>query len=244
VLLPNGADGFWGPRVIDIDDPDDVEHAQLAQFVSATAVYSHDKDLRKPGYAPRDRKTFNERLEHISQITDYAKKEQVITFGVRGTGAIVFALVDVISRSLQIKKIEVWLGLAFASAVGLKIALEPLERRHRFGVVVEQMFAQLSVEVERHDRAMTALITSRLIRIEPNPRLEIRLASYLVRYPGLTITEMRRSIGVNAPSYKTMRETLESHPSFVETRPCHWMLGSFQTTLSPERRSLTRSESL
>src|SRR6185503_715664 len=56
-LAPESA--HWMPDADDVDDPDDVAHVQLARLISARAVYSHDRHLRGPGFAPATRADFD-----------------------------------------------------------------------------------------------------------------------------------------------------------------------------------------
>lgn len=57
VVTPAIDAGHWMPDAYDIADPDDIAHVQVARLISARAVYSHDKHLRRPGVAPSTRPT-------------------------------------------------------------------------------------------------------------------------------------------------------------------------------------------
>ncbi len=76
----------WMPDASDIKDPKDVPHGQLARLVLASVVFSHDKDLRKPGYAPRFRRDFDERLGHLETITAQRTFEDGTGFALAGLG--------------------------------------------------------------------------------------------------------------------------------------------------------------
>lgn len=76
VATPSDGDGHWVPRADDVSDPDDRPHVQVARLISARVVYSHDKDLRRPGLAPATRRDYDQRVLHLSVMSTHREHEQ------------------------------------------------------------------------------------------------------------------------------------------------------------------------
>ncbi|MBO1756534.1 hypothetical protein [Allobranchiibius sp. CTAmp26] len=75
IVVPSSGSGHWMPSADDVPGPDDVEHVQVARFISARAVYSHDKDLRGPGFAPATRAAYDERVAHLAAVAAFRQLE-------------------------------------------------------------------------------------------------------------------------------------------------------------------------
>ena len=72
VTLPTAPGVAWVPLIDDMNDPDDnIQYAQLARLVAPCSIYSHDRHLRRPGYTPRDRSTYEQGLEMIAIVTHH-----------------------------------------------------------------------------------------------------------------------------------------------------------------------------
>ena len=79
---PSATD-YWLPDVDDVRDADDVPHVQAARLIGAGAVYSHDKDLRRPGFAPADRDAYDQRVAHLSALSTRHDTEEGVGAGRR-----------------------------------------------------------------------------------------------------------------------------------------------------------------
>ena len=60
-------------------DPDDVPHLQVALLICANVVYSHDRDLRIPGFAPRWRRDYEIRLQNLTIVTSGRETEGALS---------------------------------------------------------------------------------------------------------------------------------------------------------------------
>ena len=232
VALPHTHDEAWAPSIGDVADPNDVQHAQLARLVAPSSVYSHDKDLRRPGYAPIDRDTYNERLGTLATVTHYrlAGAGAVLSMNLTAVGAT--SAVRAAAHRLHAKPVWVSLGALLAVAAVVGLALRDPDARRRVGSVAEVLFGALEDAMIQNADAWLTLGAATLVGVEPQPRLEARTASFIARHPDATITAIRAGLGPDAPNQSVLRELLESHPSFMATRPYHWALGSVQTTLA------------
>ncbi len=232
VHLPSENDDAWAPPIGDVTDPDDVQHAQLARLVAPASVYSHDKHLRRPGYAPPDRDTYDERLRTLATVTHYrlAATGAVMSANLTAVGA--STAVRAAALRLRIKPTWVSVGALLAVAGAVTLALRNPQARRRAGSAAEILLGVLEDAMIENADAWLALAAGTLVRVESQPRLEARTASFLARHPDATITALSIGLGADAPTQRVLRELLESHPSFVATRPYHWALGTVRTTLA------------
>ena len=232
VALPHAREDAWAPSIGDVTDPDDVQHAQLARLVAPSSIHSHDKDLRRPGYAPLDRDTYNERLQTLATVTHYREATAGAAIIMNLTALGTSSVANATARRLQTKPAWVSLGALLAMAAAVALALRHPETRRRAGSAAGALLDLLEGVMTRNADACLALATATLVQTESQPRLEARTASFLARNPDVTITALRGGLGADAPTHRVLRELLDLHPSFVGTRPNHWALGSVQTALA------------
>jgi hypothetical protein len=219
------------PSADNVTDPDDVPHAQLARLVAPSGVFSHDKHLRQPGYAPTDRATYDSRVAHIYAVARFRETQTQVAVGINAAGVTVSAVVRGSARRLGIS--TTWAGLALAIVVVAVAAtlLRPPERRHKAGVLLDRMGDSLASAVERSTTAQAALAATPLVPAEPAGRLEQHAAVFFACHPDSTITDLRRTLSAGAPAHSVIRAVLSGHPSFTMTGPRRWALGSVRSAL-------------
>jgi hypothetical protein len=232
VTLPTALDVAWVPLIDDVNDPDDIQHAQLARLVAPCSIYSHDGDLRRPGYAPRDRAAYDQGLETVATVTHHRETLVGVTISANFAAMGALAAAKSAARRLQTRPSWVLLGALLATATAVTLVLRHPERRRRVGSATGRLLDTLEGAVTRNTEACLELAAASLVPVEPQPRLEARVASFLARNLDTTITALRDGLGSGAPAGPTLQALLKSHPSFAATRPHHWALGSVRTALA------------
>lgn len=235
VTLPSTGDSAWVPDVADIVDLDDVPHAQLARLVAPSLVYSHDKHLRLPGYAPCDRAAYDERISYLVVRGRFRETQTEVAVAMNATGIMVSAAVRGGARRVGVS--TTWAGLAAAAiAVAITVGLlrQPARRRAA-GAVFDRLTTAMATAVLRDRTAAAALAASVLIPADTTPRLEQRVARLLTFNPGSTITELRELLGADAAEHQVVKALLEAHPAFTRTGPYRWALGAIRPALQLPR---------
>lgn len=232
VTLPTALEDAWVPLIDDVNDPDDIQHAQLARLVAPCSIYSHDRHLRRPGYAPRDRAAYDQGLETVATVTHHREAFVGVTISANFAAMGASAAAKSAARRLQTRPSWVLLGVLLATATAITLVLRDPERRRRAGSATGRLLDALEGAVTRNAEACLELAAASLVPVEPQPRLEVRVASFLARNPDTTITELREGLGSGAPAGPTLQALLESHSSFAATRPRHWALGTVRTALA------------
>lgn len=231
VTLPAALDEAWAPVIDDVSDPADVQHAQLARFVAPSCVYSHDKHLRIPGYAPSDRSAYREIVDAIGTLTHYREVLVGTAMSMNGTSLGVAAIARAAARRLRTRPSFVVIGASFLTATAVVLVLQHPERRRLAKDAATKLVESLEAAANRDDQAGLKLAAASLVRSDPLPHPEARVAAFLARNPEATIAELREGLGSGAPTLSELRRILELHPAFVSTGPHHWALGIVRTTL-------------
>lgn len=233
VTTPQAEAGHWMPDADDVKDPDDVAHVQVARLIAARAVYSHDKDLRKPGHAPRTRGDYDDRIANLAAVTQRRELEHGIgmTFGLVGEGAA--WAVGAAAGRLGTRIGVVWTGIAVAAAAATYLLLAPEQRRKTLAEAVNPGLGRLGAELERTDVAARALYTTRFITPVDTDRLEVRVAIHLARHPGSTMGDLADGLGLKTADRRYLSELLRSHPSF-EKVDRRWQVGRLREALETE----------
>lgn len=232
-----GSDGnasYWLPSVTDVCDPKDIAHVQVAQLVSATVVYSHDRHLRGPGHAPRNRSEYDQRVQHLGVVTTQRQHEanaaQLITLAGQGTN---WALSRTASLA-GIRRGMAWttLGLAAAAATLWTFADSP--RRQRFVDAFRPFAASVGDAYARDAQARSALGDARLLTPTDPDQFEVRVASHLVRNPDSTIGVIAEGLGLGAAERRELSTLLRTHPSFEKISGWGWAAGRLRDALETE----------
>lgn len=230
VALPRELDGGWVPAVDDVADPDDVPHAQLARLVAPSSVYSHDRHLRRPGYAPPDRPAYDERLGHLATAVRFRLGFAGIAMSVDLAGSGVSAAVQGVARKVHARPIWASLGFAVVAAGVAAYVLRSSEARSRAIDVASKVCDAVGQSADRNESAWTALRVCQ-VPADPNPPIEARMAAFLARHPSVAVSEICIGLGQAAVGPAVVRDVLSSYASFVESTPGRWALGSVRVAL-------------
>lgn len=238
VSLPAAGDGHWMPDASDVKDPDDVAHVQVARLIAARAVYSHDRDLRGPGFAPATRDAYERRLVHLSLMTDRAENERSIGMVAYFTGGGTNEVVKWTSVKLNVRPTTVWLGLTVIILGAMYVLLAPPERRRRIADRLDPVLQRIGTAMELSDYARQELNATRLIReIEPD-QLEVLVASLLARRPDLTMSEITDELELTTAGRRQLSALLRGHPAFELSSRYGWSVGRCRGQLATTPRAL------
>jgi hypothetical protein len=237
---PNGrAEGdtnarYWLPSVTDVRDPKDVAHVQVAQLVSATVVYSHDRHLRGPGHAPRSRPEFDQRVQHLGVVTTQRQHEsnaaQLISLAGEGTN---WALNRTTSLA-GIRRGMAWTALGVAAAAAALWTFADSPRRQRFADAFRPVVASIGEAYAREAQARSALGDARLLTPTDPDRLEVRVASHLVRNPDSTMAVIAEGLDLSTAERCKLSVLLQTHPSFEKVSGWGWAAGRTRDGLETE----------
>jgi hypothetical protein len=128
VRVPSANSGCWMPSADEVKDPDDRAHVQVPRLITARVVYSHDRDLRRPGFAPPTPDAYDSRIGHLAAFTQSKRAEIGILVSARLTFSAVSWLVSKAADLLRVKGVTAW-GLVAASVVGISYAVLANEPR-------------------------------------------------------------------------------------------------------------------
>lgn len=233
VTIPPTDGGHWMPDADDVKDPDDVAHVQVARLIAARAVYSHDKDLRKPGHAPRTRTDYDDRIASLAAITQRRELEHGtgMALGLVGEGAA--WAVGAAARRLGTRAGVVWAGVAIAAAAATYLLLAPEQRRKTLAETLKPELVRLGAELERTDAAARALRATRFITPVDTHRLEVQVAIYLARHPGSTMEDLADGLGLDTADRRHLSQLLRSHPAFEKVNR-RWQVGRPRPALETE----------
>jgi hypothetical protein len=244
VATPSEGDGHWAPRADDVSDPDDRPHVQVARLISARAVYSHDKHLRRPGLAPATRRDYDQRVMHLSVMSTHREHEQGAALAIGAVGGGVGATISWASARLGAKPSHIWGALLLASAIGMYTVLAPADRRQRIGQRLEPSIRRIGEATKHRDLARRAIGNSRLVLPTEEHRFEAKIAKYLSRHPDTTMTSIREALALNAAEGRRLSEVLRSHPSFEQASRYGWAVGGHRSELetSPSQHWRSRGQ--
>lgn len=221
------------PQVLQITDPDDVPTGQLAKLISPCVVFSDDKHLQNPGFAPRNWP--NVAGHAVDLAKGVAKQNAAGGLAVApGWGAI--ALVKFIGRQLGISP---WLVGAFFTA-GATLLLSDPDRRTRFGQILEQygvpILTGLSVVMEdaqiQQEIGINGLRKVALAApSEPSVKQQVAIVLSRQSEP-LLASEIHNLITGcfpvdTVPTVTEVRAALSGNPEFVRYRRYRWEFGRY-----------------
>jgi hypothetical protein len=231
VIVPETGSGHWMPSAQDVADPDDVAHVSLARLISASAVYSHDRHLRRPGHAPATRAAYDQRLMHVSIMSSRREAEQGVggLISLAGSGA--SGVVSWTSVRFAIKPTVVGLALLAAISITAYLVLASTGRRQRIAVALAPVIDRVGNAYARSEQARRELGSARLITTQNPHRLESQVATYLARHPDSSMRSIAESLGLNARSRRKLSAALRSHPSFQLVSRYGWAVGLVQRDL-------------
>lgn len=243
VKTPDANAGHWMPHANDIRDPDDRAHVQVARLISARAVYSHDKDLRRPGVAPATRADFDKRIQHLRDVSAYTEVERAVAVvGGVAISATASAVTGAAAR-LGTKPLFIWSGLGLAVAVFAQRALLSPMRRERVRARLDPLLIQVGSAIERSIAARRELAGTRLVASQTPHRLEVRVASYLVREPDSSMTTIAADLNLTTAERQQLAKLLRAHPAFELVSRWGWAVGRLREGLATEPSASWRPRS-
>lgn len=226
--------GYWLPPVTDVRDPKDIAHVQVAHLVSATVVYSHDRHLRGPGHAPRNRFEFDLRVQHLGVVTTRRQHEtvaaQLLSLAGQGTNL-------VLNRAASLAGIRsglAWTALGLTSAAATFWTFADQPRRQRFAEALRPVAVTIGEAYARDAEARSALSHARLLTPTTPDRLEVRVASYLIRNRNSTMGGMAEGLGLGTAERRELSTLLRTHPSFERVSGWGWGAGRLRDGLETE----------
>ncbi len=225
VVIPGPREDHWLPDAADVSDPDDVPHVQVARLISAGAVYSHDRDLRRPGLAPATRADYDQRVVHLSVLSTRREAEHSFGLVVGFAGAGTAEAVSWTSVRLNVRSATVWFALAVVFAATAYLVLASPERRRRIAAGLEPVMARIGAAVQRSESARRKLSDARLITAPDTHRLEALVATYLARHPNTTMGDIAKALDLNTAGGRQLSVLLRSHPSYELVSRYGWAVG-------------------
>lgn len=222
----------WTPDVPDVADPKDVAHVQVARLASATAVYSHDKHLRRPGYSPATAAAFAERVGHLATVSRHREAEHAVGASLiavlGGTRHIVGLMSQRVGRPVA------WTATLIASMLALRWALATHERRGRLETTLDPILTQIGEAYARAASARRSVVDAPLMSATGPGRLEVRLASYLVLHGPASLRTLVDHLALDAVERGEADVILRTHPAFERAGRWGWSLGRIRTALETE----------
>ncbi|TCO41032.1 hypothetical protein EV646_116123 [Kribbella antiqua] len=234
VVTPTADTDHWMPDATDIVDPDDVAHVQVARLVSARAIYSHDKHLRRPRLAPATRTDYDLRIVHLSVLSGRHESERGIGLVIGLTGVGATSIVSWTSVRLSVRPSMVWSGLALAAAASAYSVLAVPDRRQRIAERLKPLIERAGAAIERGDTARQALRDGRLIAAPETDRLEAWVAAHLVRNPDSTMGAIGEALDLDTAARRQLPALLRSHPSFELVSRYGWAVGRIRSELETQ----------
>jgi hypothetical protein len=221
------------PRVLEITDLDDRPTGQLALLLGPVIVYSEDRDLRRPGFAPPDWRTA---AGYTADVAEAAGQE-------RATGTVlVLPVAGMCSGSGALARrlgVPAWLpGVAFVALLGLgayRLLLDPVRRAAAKDVGGKFAEGFLMLLAEQNPLKLDGLAGISRVIFSPalnEPTIRQQVAITLARCPeaALLAGEVRDLVVDNfgdypVPSVQEVRNTLTEGSEFFRVDRSRWQLG-------------------
>ncbi|MFK4102921.1 hypothetical protein ACI2L1_23105 [Streptomyces sp. NPDC019531] len=215
------------PQVLAITDPDDVPTGRLAKLIAPCVVFSDDRHLKKPGFAP---KRWIDSAGAAVEVAD-ASWDQLLT---ANTAILPFrGMVGLISYTGRKIGISPWLLGVVVLGVGAVLLKRPDRRRSTLRVVeavFEAIVSQLAVAMEQERRGVERLRKA-VLDVPAEPTLRQQVAIVLARQHepllaaevhGLICEWFPDALGV---SIKDVWSILADGTEFVRVLRYRWRLG-------------------
>jgi predicted nucleic acid-binding protein len=232
IRITSATGDCWLPRTDDVRDPDDIAHVQAARLIGARAVYSHDKDLRRPGFAPSTRDDYNQRVVHLSTLSARREAERDVGIVVGLTGGATSEAVSWASARFNVKPAVLWVGFTVVAVVLTYFALAPGERRRRIAQVIEPFTERLAEAMARNEAARMQLAASVLVPAGDVHRMEVRVATHLARHPDQTMGDIAEQLALSSLERRDLSSLLRAHPSFELSSRYGWSVGHTRRELT------------
>ncbi|WP_327402362.1 hypothetical protein OG194_20990 [Streptomyces sp. NBC_01288] len=214
-------------QVLAITDPDDVPTGWLAKLISPCVVFSGDRDLKEPGFAPKD---WQRAATSAVDVSD-GHMGQLLTVNVAALP--VRGVVELISFSGRKIGIPPWLLGVVVLGLGALLLKKP-DRRKAATFVAGKVFEYILEELARYETQERQGIESLRKVILPaptRPTIRQQVAITLARQNDpLLATEVHELLQEHFPdepvvSVRDVRVALEEGTEFVRVQRYRWQLG-------------------
>jgi predicted nucleic acid-binding protein len=215
------------PQVLAITDPDDVPTGQLAKLVGPCVVFSADKHLRKPGFAPADW------LAVAKFAVDLA--DGIATQNATGQIAVLpaWGLIELVSFVGRKTGISPLLLTGAVLAAGVLLFRSP-ERRTavgRYAIPVVQALAKMMAEGFAQEVNGSAGVREAILASPEAPSVKQQVAIVLARQPEPLLAKeiqqrIERLFPVDfVPTVSEVRAVLKNGSEFVAYQRYRWQFG-------------------
>ncbi|WP_137816829.1 hypothetical protein [Gandjariella thermophila] len=218
-------------QVLAITDLDDLPTGRLAKLIGPCVVFSDDKHLRKPGFAPQDWRVV---AGLAADLAEGVSKQNVAGALAVSPGWALTALVRFVGRRFGVSP-GLLGGLV---AVGATLLLTDSQRRTRLGrsfeqygiPVLEAVFTAIE-EARLQEEASIVALQEVLLAAPSEPSVKQQVAIVLARQTEpLLASEVQALIrdyfpAATVPTVAEVRAVLRGHPEFVQYRQYRWQFG-------------------
>jgi len=215
------------PQVLAITDPDDVPTGQLAKLIPPCVVFSDDRHLRRPGFAPAD---WHAAARAAVAMADGVEKQEATAMLVVGAGFGTANLIKFVAAKLGAPAWLVFLGLVGVGAA----ALWRPERRQvaakYAGPVAEalfQMVEQALIEERLGREGLRQVIVPALAE----PSLKQQIAIVLARQTEPLLAKEVQALMQSSfsdemvPTITEVRNVLSDNTEFFQAERHRWQFG-------------------
>ncbi|MEU4192039.1 hypothetical protein AB0E69_09085 [Kribbella sp. NPDC026611] len=121
-----------------------------------------------------------------------------------------------------------------ASGIGAYLLLASPTRRQGVADGIGPVVGRLNANIKLGNLAHRALMDGRLVFTPDPSRLELRVASYLVRHPDASMRAIGDALHLSTTARRQLARVLRSHPSFELVSRYGWSIGRIRTALATE----------
>ncbi|MEU9779648.1 hypothetical protein AB0H92_01430 [Streptomyces phaeochromogenes] len=214
-------------QVSAITDTDDVPTGALAKLIAPCVVFSDDKHLRTPGFAPKDWRRAARSVVDISDgLRDQAVAVNTAVLPARG----VVGLVKLLGRQSGVSP---W-AIGAVVLGGGALLLKPHDRRKAaasFAVKAVEVVGTKLVAATAQERRGVEQLREAILAAPSRPTIRQQVAIALARQPEpLLAAEVHELIyrhfpGEPAVGVQAVRTVLEEGSEFVRVQRYRWQLG-------------------
>jgi hypothetical protein len=228
------------PQVLAITDLDDVPTGRLAKLIGPCVVFSEDKHLRRPGFAPAD---WRKAAASAVDLAEGIGNQNVASNLMISPGWALTALAKFLGRQFGVSP---WLigGIIAASAT---LLLANAERRTRLGrafeqyglPVLEALFTAIA-DGRLQEQAGIAGLQEIILAAPREPSIKQQVAIVLARQTEPLLASEVQALLLEyfpvdmVPTVTEVRAILRSNPEFVPYRRYRWELGRYTAPLPGE----------
>lgn len=213
-------------EALGVTDPDDVPTAQLAELLGVSVVFSDDRHLRDPGFAPKD---WQVAARGAIELIDCEREKIALGMAVYLPARAAVWAVQASARRLSVTP---WIPAAALLAGAVLVMRAPARRRtvgEALGTIGRAFAEQLArIEADEH---LAMAILQEAMYVASGDSLRHQLASVLaVQLEPVAEDEVLSLLiaaypGADTPNVEDVRVELVAGSEFVEGEPFCWQLG-------------------